>query len=254
MSAPSTTRTETAVADEQDLIRRTLDEHWFYDDTNACECGYWAHFDSVRRHHIEDMLVAALSVPLGCTCSRSTESDAVCPVHVAPTMTCGDTEPHEPHRKVGDGRPCGGVTTPEEQVQALIEGDAALIRMTRNDALRRAADALEAQPPKLKAQYVAVLRLYADEPERLGLAATPRAREIRCASCASPLPDDGECRTCDDDSEALINLAAPATCCGHIHTPHGCTGEPTPSDRWAGVTPAACDCDVVIPPGQATTS
>lgn len=51
------------MADEQDRVRRTLDEHWFYDDTDTCECGYWAHFDSPRRHHIEDMLVAALSAP-----------------------------------------------------------------------------------------------------------------------------------------------------------------------------------------------
>jgi hypothetical protein len=34
-------------------------------------------------------------------------------------------------------------------------------------ALRAAADAFEAQPPKLRAQYVAALRLYADEPWRL---------------------------------------------------------------------------------------
>lgn len=38
--------------------------------------------------------------------------------------------------------------------------------------LRLAADALEAQPPKLRAQYVAALRLYADEPWRL-TGATP---------------------------------------------------------------------------------
>ena len=25
-------------------------------------------------------------------------------------MTCGDAAPHEPHRKLGDGRPCDGVT------------------------------------------------------------------------------------------------------------------------------------------------
>lgn len=30
--------------------------------------------------------------------------------------------------------------------------------------------------------------------------------------------------------------------CGHIHTAVGCTGDPTPSDLWAGVMPAACDC------------
>ena len=30
--------------------------------------------------------------------------------------------------------------------------------------------------------------------------------------------------------------------CGHIHTPHGCTGEPTPSDLWAGVSVDGCDC------------
>ena len=89
------------MADEQDRVRRTLDEHWFYDDTDTCECGYWAHFDSPRRHHIEDMLVAALSAP--------------------PAERCGD--------------------------------------------------------------------------------------------------------------------------CGHIHTPRGCTGDPTPSDLWAGVSVEGCDCD-----------
>lgn len=38
---------------------------------------------------------------------------------------------------------------------------------------------------------------------------------------------------------------APDHClgCGHIHTPDGCSGPPTPSDRWAGVSPAICDCD-----------
>jgi hypothetical protein len=33
--------------------------------------------------------------------------------------------------------------------------------------LRDAAEALDLQPPKLRAQYVATLRLYADEPWRL---------------------------------------------------------------------------------------
>jgi hypothetical protein len=36
-----------------------------------------------------------------------------------------------------------------------------------SEALRKAADALEAQPPKLRHQYAATLRLYADEPWRL---------------------------------------------------------------------------------------
>lgn len=37
--------------------------------------------------------------------------------------------------------------------------------------------------------------------------------------------------------------------CGHCRTPEGCVGDPTPSDLWAGVTPAACDCDAVYSPG-----
>ena len=37
----------------------------------------------------------------------------------------------------------------------------------RRDALREAADALEAQPAKLRAGYVATLRMYADEPWRM---------------------------------------------------------------------------------------
>ena len=31
--------------------------------------------------------------------------------------------------------------------------------------------------------------------------------------------------------------------CYHTHTPDGCTGDPSPSDIWAGVTPEKCDCD-----------
>lgn len=37
----------------------------------------------------------------------------------------------------------------------------------RNQALRDAANSLELIPPMLRAQYVATLRLYADEPWRL---------------------------------------------------------------------------------------
>jgi len=46
--------------------------------------------------------------------------------------------------------------------------------------------------------------------------------------------------------------------CGHVHTPDGCTGDPTPSDLWAGVSVSKCDCawdreteaTRVIPPGS----
>ena len=31
--------------------------------------------------------------------------------------------------------------------------------------------------------------------------------------------------------------------CGHVHSPEGCGGPPTPSDLWAGVSVAGCDCD-----------
>lgn len=30
--------------------------------------------------------------------------------------------------------------------------------------------------------------------------------------------------------------------CGHRHTPSGCVGSPTLSDRWADVPVSACDC------------
>lgn len=39
--------------------------------------------------------------------------------------------------------------------------------MTAEEALRKAADELEKLSPMLKHQYVALLRLYADEPWRL---------------------------------------------------------------------------------------
>jgi len=42
-------------------------------------------------------------------------------------------------------------------------------REDQAEALRKAADAFEAMPPKLRGSYVAALRLYAAEPWRLGL-------------------------------------------------------------------------------------
>lgn len=39
--------------------------------------------------------------------------------------------------------------------------------MTGEEALRAAADAFEAMPPMLRSQYVATLRLYAEQPWRL---------------------------------------------------------------------------------------
>lgn len=41
--------------------------------------------------------------------------------------------------------------------------------------------------------------------------------------------------------------------CGHRHTPEGCTGDPTPSDRWAGVPVSACDCASPAPTPAAPT-
>lgn len=35
----------------------------------------------------------------------------------------------------------------------------------------------------------------------------------------------------------------PCADCHHTHTPEGCAGPPSPSDLWAGVSPAGCDCD-----------
>jgi hypothetical protein len=46
--------------------------------------------------------------------------------------------------------------------------------------LRAAADALEACPPMLRHQYVAALRLYADEPWRIG-------EPMKCKHCGQPV-------------------------------------------------------------------
>jgi hypothetical protein len=68
--------------------------------------------------------------------------------------------------------------------------------------------------------------------------------------------DDFLCRSCHALAHATPGPFDPVippgqTCpdCDHIHTPEGCTGPQSPSDRWAGVSPSACDCDTVIPPG-----
>ena len=50
----------------------------------------------------------------------------------------------------------------EQRDRALAQ-----VASARSNALKDAAEALEAQPPKLRAQYVEVLRLYAAEPWRL---------------------------------------------------------------------------------------
>ena len=45
----------------------------------------------------------------------------------------------------------------------------------------------------------------------------------------------------------------PTKCPDCGHDPHefiGCTGNPTPSDLWAGVPVAACDCSGVTPPAE----
>ena len=60
----------------------------------------------------------------------------------------------------------------EDTIASLSElHGAATLRAERDqavkDALRKAADALEAQPAKIQSNYVSTLRLYADEPWRL---------------------------------------------------------------------------------------
>jgi hypothetical protein len=41
-------------------VAATLREHWFHDGGDLCDCGYWAHLDSVKRHHIEDALTRVI--------------------------------------------------------------------------------------------------------------------------------------------------------------------------------------------------
>jgi hypothetical protein len=47
-----------------------------------------------------------------------THADVVDADVVPEPMTCGDTAPHEPHTKTGDGRPCDGVAAPQEAATA----------------------------------------------------------------------------------------------------------------------------------------
>lgn len=73
----------------------------------------------------------------------------------------------------------GGQLVAARAERAEAERDAALARLAtaRADALRDAARELEAQPPKLRAQYVSVLQLYASEPWRLPVLADPEGGE-----------------------------------------------------------------------------
>lgn len=85
--------------------------------------------------------------------------------------------------------------------------------------LRLAADALEAQPPMLRAQYVRTLRLYADEPWRLTGGGDPRTHRLAHA----PLGDGallapGFCAGCDAERTRVTppgecdNYLPPLTC------------------------------------------
>lgn len=49
----------------------------------------------------------------------------------------------------------------------------------------------------------------------------------------------------------LTHVTPPAKCPDCGHDPHefvGCTGDPTPSDLWAGVSVSACDCSGLTSP------
>jgi hypothetical protein len=50
-------------------------------------------------------------------------------------------------------------------------------------------------------------------------------------------------RTAALDATLAPAAAQPCPDCGHAHTPDGCTGDPTPSDLWAGVSVSGCDCE-----------
>jgi hypothetical protein len=57
---------------------------------------------------------------------------------------------------------------------------------------------------------------------------------LQCPICAGQFADEGDPMKCPN--------------CHHTHTAQGCTGPPSPSDLWAGVTPAVCDCDTTNHP------
>lgn len=78
--------------------------------------------------------------------------------------------------------------------------------------------------------------------------------ERRCTGCSGVLtqttagPWSCSTDTCPGNLKLPFRAApapVPVGCevCGHEFDEDGCTGEPTPSDRWAGVSPSACDCD-----------
>lgn len=49
----------------------------------------------------------------------------------------------------------------------------------------------------------------------------------------------------EEGRHATLADAERETCgdCGHTHVEAGCSGPPTPSDLWAGVSPSTCDCN-----------
>jgi hypothetical protein len=70
ITGPEAAKAAEAMRAERDGLRALrlaveapFSDHWFHDGGNVCECGYWAEFDSVKRHHLEDALRAALASP-----------------------------------------------------------------------------------------------------------------------------------------------------------------------------------------------
>jgi hypothetical protein len=73
------------------------------------------------------------------------------------TMSCGDPEPHEPHRKLGDGRPCDGVDpTPPNLADRIRERLA--VAFTTTPAAVAAAAAQEQREAQLLAEHGPGLR------------------------------------------------------------------------------------------------
>ena len=135
------------------------------------------------------------------------------------------------------------LTAERDQWQRLAESRRRDARPQREEALALAR--AEAAEVKSAARAEVIERVRA-------LAESKQAEIERINATPDPLTGRRSTMRAYVLVEDLLPLLADAptppaeaeTCgdCGHVHTPDGCIGEPTPSDRWAGVSPSACDC------------
>jgi hypothetical protein len=114
------------------------------------------------RNRIQAAVDHAMSAHTGPLSVANTITDAVVDVlDQDEPMRCGDPEPHEPHTKLGDGRPCAGVDPAPaglvDRIRATLEAASTRLVYGNGDDLERAAAEMQREDDLVE-QHAAALR------------------------------------------------------------------------------------------------